>query len=72
MLGNPYETGRSAARALLEAALADRTELKGRAGQFVGAVAFGREDTLTPKQAAWLSKMLDQAGLPPLAEGGEA
>jgi hypothetical protein len=72
MCGELYATGRGAARALLEAALADRVELKGKAGQFIGGVAFGREDALTPKKTAWLSKLIEKAGLPPLAEGGEA
>lgn len=41
-----------------------------RSGQFLGGIAFS-DRPLTDKQAGWLSKLLDQHGLPPFADGGD-
>ncbi len=42
-----------------------------KAGQFLGQMAV-TANPLTERQAAWLAAMLERAGLPPLANGGDA
>ncbi|WP_230629310.1 hypothetical protein [Sphingomonas sp. Leaf37] len=48
-----------------------QAQLNYRIGQFLGGIAFS-DRPLTDKQAGWLSKLLDQHGLPPLASEDEA
>ena len=43
--------------------------LSRKAGQFLGQLAVDPAP-LSEAQADWLGKLLDRAGLPPLAEGG--
>ncbi len=57
-----------AAALLLLTAHADTLTPKG--GQFLGQIAVS-ENPLTEKQAKWLAAMLERAGLPPLANGGD-
>lgn len=58
------------AAALLQlTAHADTLTPKG--GQFLGQIAVS-ENPLTEKQANWLGKMLERAGLPPLDDGSDA
>ncbi len=61
-------------RTVREAALAllnhHADTLNHRAGQFLGQIAVSA-NPLTDKQAGWLAKLLERAGLPPLADGGE-
>lgn len=42
-----------------------------KAGQFLGQMAV-TANPLSEKQAGWLAKLLERAGLPPLANGGDA
>lgn len=58
-----------AAALLLLTAHADTLTPKG--GQFLGQIAVS-ENPLTDKQASWLGKMLQRAGLPPLDDGSAA
>ncbi len=62
-------------RTVREAALAllnDHADtLSGKAGQFCGQIAVS-ENPLTEKQAGWLAKLLERAGLPPLDDGSDA
>lgn len=58
-----------AAALLLLTAHADT--LSPRAGQFCGQIAVSG-NPLTEKQGAWMAAMLERAGLPPLANGGDA
>ncbi len=61
-------------RTVREAALAllsnHADTLNHRAGQFLGQIAVSA-NPLTEKQAGWLAKLLERAGLPSLADGGE-
>ena len=43
--------------------------LSRKAGQFLGQLAVD-PSPMSKAQANWLAKLLDRAGLPPLAEGG--
>lgn len=61
-------TPRENALALLNA---NHQQLNRPAGQFLGQLAVSPE-ALTEKQAAWLATLLSRAGLPPLANGGDA
>lgn len=64
----PYTDHKPAALAVLNH---PQAQLNYRSGQFLGGIAFS-DRPLTDKQAGWLSKLLGQHGLPPLADGGEA
>lgn len=61
----PFPTHRSAALALLNGG----HQLSRKAGQFLGQIAVD-PSPLSELQADWLAKLLDKAGLPPLATGG--
>ena len=65
MTDRPFPDQRQAALALLNGS----HRLSRKAGQFLGQLAV---DSLpmSEAQADWLAKLLDRAGLPPLAEGG--
>jgi hypothetical protein len=52
------------------ALLTSGTTLTRQAGQFLGGEAVSPAP-LSEKQLAWLGKLLERAGLPPLATGGE-
>ena len=45
-------------------------QLNRRSGQFLGQIAV-EDFALSDKQADWLAKLLERAGLPPLADGGD-
>lgn len=63
----PFPNNRAAALSLLNG----DNRLTRKAGQFLGQVA-ADPAPLTPSQADWLHKLLDRAGLPPVAAGGGA
>lgn len=65
MTDRPFPIQRHAALALLNA----EQKLSRRAGQFLGQLAVD-PTPMSEAQADWLAKLLDRAGLPPLAEGG--
>jgi hypothetical protein len=60
----PFSDHRKAALALLNG----KHRLSRKAGQFLGQLAVDPA-TMSERQAAWLAKLLDRAGLPPWAEG---
>jgi hypothetical protein len=60
----PFSDHREAALALLNG----DNRLSRKAGQFLGQLAVD-PTTMSERQAGWLAKLLDRAGLPPLAEG---
>ncbi|PXA96969.1 hypothetical protein DMC47_16210 [Nostoc sp. 3335mG] len=61
-------TPRQAALALLN----DHAEtLTPKAGQFLGQLAVSG-NPMTEKQAGWLAKLLERAGLPALSQGDDA
>lgn len=62
-----FPNPRAAALALLNG----DHRLTRKAGQFLGQLAVDTAP-LTPSQADWLHKLLDRAGLPPVAAGGGA
>ncbi len=62
-----FATHREAALALLNGGF--KTSRK--AGQFLGQLTVD-PSPMSAAQADWLAKLLDKAGLPPLAEGGAA
>ena len=62
----PLSTPRDAALALLNH---HHRNLNRRCGQFLGQIAVEDFD-LSDKQADWLGKLLERAGLPPLTAGG--
>ena len=62
----PFTNQRDAALALLNSDFA----LTRKAGSFLGQLAVD-ETPLTDKQRDWLDTLLERAGLPPLANGGE-
>jgi hypothetical protein len=64
----PYTDHKPAALAVLNH---PQAQLNYRSGQFLGGIAFS-DRPLTDKQAGWLSKLLEQHGLPPLASEDEA
>jgi len=64
MTDRPFTNHRDAALALLN----DNYRLSRKAGQFLGQLAVD-PSTMSEAQADWLAKLLDRAGLPPLAEG---
>lgn len=65
MTDRPRPDHRPAALALLNGT----SRLSRNAGQFLGQLAVD-PSPMSEAQAAWLGKLLDRAGLPPLAEGG--
>lgn len=60
----PFDSARTAALALLTG----EYRLTRQAGSFLGQLAVD-PTPLTEKQSAWLSTLLDRAGMPPLNEG---
>ena len=60
----PFANHRHAALALLNG----NHRLSRKAGQFLGQLAVDPA-TMSERQADWLAKLLDRAGLPPLAKG---
>ena len=65
MTEQPFPNHRDAALALLNGT----SRLSRKAGQFLGQLAVD-PSPMSEAQADWLAKLLDRAGLPPLAEGG--
>ena len=65
MTDRHFPNPRQAALALLNA----EQKLSLKAGQFLGQLAVNPAP-MSEAQADWLAKLLDRAGLPPLAEGG--
>ena len=65
MTNRPYSNHRQAALAMLTGDY----RLSRKEGQFLGQIAVD-DSPLSARQAEWLAKLLDRAGLPPLAEGG--
>ena len=65
MTERPYPDHRQAALALLTG----NHRLSRKAGQFLGQLAVD-SSPMSEAQADWLAKLLDRAGLSPLAEGG--
>lgn len=65
MTDRPFADHRAAALALLNGGY----RLSRKAGQFLGQLAVDCTP-LSAAQAEWLRKLLDRAGLPPLANGG--
>lgn len=63
----PFTNPRDAARALF----VEGADLDYRSGQFAGGVAYS-DRPLSDRQLRWLSVLLSKAGLPPMAEGGDA
>lgn len=64
MTERPFPNHRTAALALLSQC----TELPHKAAGFLGHVCVA--PILSDRQRAWLVKLLERYGLPPLAEGG--
>lgn len=60
-----FSDHRAAALALLNG----NNRLSRKAGQFLGQLAVD-STPMSEAQANWLAKLLDRAGLPPMAEGG--
>ncbi|MFM7011185.1 MAG: hypothetical protein ACKO0Z_17985 [Betaproteobacteria bacterium] len=65
MTERPFPDHRAAALALLDG----NHRLSRKAGQFLGQLAVDKTP-MSQAQADWLAKLLDRAGLPPMAEGG--
>lgn len=65
MTERPFADHRQAALALLNGT----SRLSRKAGQFLGQLAVD-STPMSEAQSEWLVKLLDRAGLPPLAEGG--
>lgn len=65
MTERPFPDHRAAALALL----AGTSRLSRKAGQFLGQLAVDASP-MSEAQAGWLAKLLDRAGLPPMAKGG--
>ena len=66
MTDKPFTDHRQAALALLNG----DHKLSRKAGQFLGQLAVD-PSPMSEAQADWLAKLLDRAGLPPLAGGGD-
>lgn len=64
-MSGPFLDQRAAALALLNGS----SRLSRKAGQFLGQLAVD-STPMSNAQADWLAKLLDRAGLPPLAAGG--
>jgi len=58
-------------RAAALALLTGNHRLSRKAGQFLGQLAVD-STPMSEARADWLAKLLDRAGLPPLAENGKA
>lgn len=67
MTDTPFPDHRQAALALLNV----NHRMSRKAGQFLGQLAVD-STPMSEAQADWLAKLLDRAGLPPMAEGGAA
>ena len=67
MTERPFLNHRAAALALLNG----EHMLTRKAGQFLGQLAVDTS-LMSEAQANWLAKLLDRAGLPPVAERGAA
>ena len=67
MTEHPFPDHRAAALALLNGT----SRLSRKAGQFLGQLAVD-STPMSEAQADWLAKLLDRAGLPPMAEGDGA
>lgn len=67
MTERPFPDHRAAALALLNGT----SRLSRKAGQFLGQLAVD-STPMSEAQADWLAKLLDRAGLPPMAAGGAA
>lgn len=65
-MGKPFPQHRAAALALLNC----DSRLTRKAGSFLGQICVD-ETPLSEAQRGWLEALLDRAGLPPLAGGGE-
>jgi len=65
MTERPFSDHRAAALALFNS----HHRLSRKAGQFLGQLAVD-STPMSEAQADWLAKLLDRAGLPPMAEGG--
>lgn len=65
-MAEPFLTQRDAALAVLNG----DTRLSRKAGSFLGQLAVD-PTPMSEKQADWLATLLDRAGLPPLADGGD-
>ena len=65
MTERPFPNHREAALALLNG----NHRASRKAGQFLGQLAVD-PSPMSDAQADWLDKLLDRAGLPPVAEGG--
>lgn len=65
MTDKPFTNHRDAALALLNGTY----RLSRKAGQFLGQLAVD-PSPMSEAQADWLAKLLDRAGLQPMAEGG--
>ena len=65
MTERTFPDHRAAALALLNG----NHRLSRKAGQFLGQLAVD-STPMSDAQADWLGKLLDRAGLPPMAEGG--
>lgn len=65
MTDKPFSDHRQAALALLSGGF----RLSRKAGQFLGQLAVD-SSPLSEAQDGWLAKLLERAGLPPLAIGG--
>jgi hypothetical protein len=63
---SPFTNHRKACLAVLNSGVT----LNRREGQFLGGEAYN-DTPLSEKQTAWLAKLLDRAGLRPLAAGGQ-
>ncbi len=61
----PFQNHREAALAVLNSGI----RLSRNAGRFLGQLAVD-PSPMSEAQADWLGKLLDRAGLPPVAEGG--
>lgn len=64
MTDKPFTSHRQAALALLNG----NHRLSRKAGQFLGQLAVD-PTPMSEAQAGWLTKLLERAGLPPMAEG---
>lgn len=64
-MGKPFTDHRDACLAVLNSGIM----LTRKAGQFLGG-EYASETSLSEKQREWLGKLLERAGLPPLADGG--
>ena len=64
LICNHFTNHRDAALALLNG----NYRLSRKAGQFLGQLAVD-PSPMSESQADWLAKLLDRAGLPPMAEG---